>query len=457
MVLPDWVKRFKTRGVEIRDFGNRYYAYRVSSHWDPVKERAVKVTGEYLGVVTRGGIVKKQSLTEIRGDYDYGNVAFLYQVASEKIVPILRETFPYLYERMISYSLLRLIHPLPIKSVRHLYLKTYLSKIMDESMTPSSISGMLSSLPMDSMFDVMRRMTEKGEYILMDSTAIFSRSSNISILDLGHNSKDIHLPQINVMMLFSVSREEPTFIRIVPGSIRDVTALVTTMEMAGVERCVVILDKGFYSTDNIKRLRSKHLSFIMPLRRNSSLIPETDEFQGVFTYEGRPIKYWLSVEGIYTYEDPVLRMEEERDYLQRIKEGKSSKKSYMEDQKNFGKIHLLSDLKEPPESIYRLYKKREYVEYAFNVFKNDLEADRSYLRDERMLFTYLFLNFLSLNIHFRILAMKDEKYSIQDILLILSRIKVYSVGDEEIMGEIPKDARELVSDLKIDLDVLRKY
>jgi transposase len=457
MVLPDWVKRFKTKGVEIRDFGNRYYAYRVSSHWDSERRRAVKVTGEYLGVVTRGGIVKKQSLTEIRGDYDYGNVAFLYQVASEKIVPILREAFPYLYERMVAYSLLRLIHPLPIKSVRYLYLKTYLSRIMDESMTPSSISGMLSSLPMDSTFDVMRRMTERGEYALMDSTAIFSRSSNISILDLGHNSKDIHLPQINVMMLFSVSREEPTFMRVIPGSIRDVTALVATMEMAGVERCVVILDKGFYSLDNIKRLKSRHLSFIMPLRRNSSLIPDAEEFMGVFSYEGRPIKYWLSVGGVFTYEDPVLRMEEERDYLHRVEQGKSSKKSYAEDSKSFGRIHLLSDLKDSPESIYVLYKKREYVEYAFNVFKNDLEADRSYLRDERMLFTYLFLNFLSLNIHFRILAMKDEKYSVQDILLILSRIKVYSVGEEEIMGEIPKDARELVSEMKIDLDILRKY
>jgi transposase len=214
------------------------------------------------------------------------------------------------------------------------------------------------------------------------------------------------------MMLFSVSREEPTFMRVIPGSIRDVTALVGTMEMAGIEKCVVILDKGFYSLDNIKKLRSKHLSFIMPLRRNSSLIPEAGEFMGVFTYEGRPIKYWSSVGGVYTYEDPVLRMEEERDYLRKIEEGKSSKRSYMDDSTNFGKIHLLSDLNDNPESIYRLYKKREYVEYAFNVFKNDLETDRSYLRDERMLFTYLFLNFLSLNIHFRILAILRSEGSI---------------------------------------------
>jgi transposase len=171
----------------------------------------------------------------------------------------------------------------------------------------------------------------------------------------------------------------------------------------------------------------------------------------------RPIKYWSSLQGIYTYEDPLLRMEEEGDYLQRIKEGKSCKKSYAEDSKKFGKRHLLSDLKDSPERTYMLYKKREYVEYAFNVFKNDLETDRSYLRDERILFTYLFFNFLSLNIHFRILAMKDDKYSVQEILIILPRIKVYSVGEDGIMREIPKESRELASEMKIDLDILRKY
>jgi transposase len=33
-----------------------------------------------------------------------------------------------------------------------------------------------------------------------------------------------------------------------------------------------------------------------------------------------------------------------------------------------------------PEIIYGMYKQRKYVEYALNVYKNDLEADRSYLR-----------------------------------------------------------------------------
>lgn len=37
---------------------------------------------------------------------------------------------------------------------------------------------------------------------------------------------------------------------------------------------------------------------------------------------------------------------------------------------------VLFDLHEEPERIYRLYKHRKYVEYAFNVYKNDLDILR---------------------------------------------------------------------------------
>ena len=52
--------------------------------------------------------------------------------------------------------------------------------------------------------------------------------------------------------------------------------------------------------------------------------------------------------------------------------------------------------------------------------------------------------------------MIDGKYSVRDVLLILSRIKIYDLGKQEMLGEVPKKARELVQDLKINLDILRK-
>ena len=454
--IPDWAMKYKTRGIYIRNVGNNYYAYRTRSKWDKENKRTKTLPPEYIGVVTHNGIIRKDQVTGIRSDYEYGNISLLYGIAEKTILPVLKEIYPYLYGRIINYVILRNIQPLSMKSVHYLHEKTYLSRISDESMTASSISGMLWSLPEDNSIKVMRKLTEKGEYVLMDSTAVFSRSENMSFLELGNNSKGMHLPQINVMMLFSSTSTMPTFVKILPGSIGDVSAMAKTIDMAGVEKCVIVADKDFFSSDNVNRLKKRHLSYIIPLRRNSSLIPEPEHFMGVFSYDGKPVKYWKRENDVYVYEDPVLRSEEEKDFLLRIEENKRSRKQYDENEINFGKFYLLSDLNDEPERIYRLYKQREYVEYAFNVYKNDLEVDRSYLRDDHMLFTYMFLNLLSLYLHFQILNMIDGKYSVRDVLLILSRIKMYRMEKSEIMSEIPKKSRELVEKLGIDLGMLCK-
>ncbi len=52
--------------------------------------------------------------------------------------------------------------------------------------------------------------------------------------------------------------------------------------------------------------------------------------------------------------------------------------------------------------------------------------------------------------------MITDEYSVRDVLLILSRIKIYDLGKQEILSEIPKKAKELVDELKITLDILRK-
>ena len=52
--------------------------------------------------------------------------------------------------------------------------------------------------------------------------------------------------------------------------------------------------------------------------------------------------------------------------------------------------------------------------------------------------------------------MIDGKYSVRDVLLILSRIKIYRMEKTEIISEVPKKANELVSKLNVDLDTLSK-
>ncbi|MGC8515240.1 MAG: IS1634 family transposase, partial [Thermoplasmata archaeon] len=131
--LPDWVRKYKTKGIEIRTSHGKFYAYEMSSRWNREKKRADKITGEYLGVVTQQGIIKPRSMGNVRSDYEYGNIALLYGVAERTILPVLKDVFPYMYGRIINYVILREIQPLPMKSIRYLYDKTYLSRISDES------------------------------------------------------------------------------------------------------------------------------------------------------------------------------------------------------------------------------------------------------------------------------------------------------------------------------------
>ncbi len=99
---------------------------------------------EYLGVVSRNSIVWKNEITGIRGVCEYRNAAILHGIVRETIIPVLKEIYPTMCERTISYVILRNIQPLPMKSLHYLYEKTYLSRIMDECMSPDSLSGMIS-------------------------------------------------------------------------------------------------------------------------------------------------------------------------------------------------------------------------------------------------------------------------------------------------------------------------
>ena len=85
--IPDWALKYKTKGVQIRRFGNNLYAYHHRSVCDMANRRPKSLPPEYLGVVPRSGIVKKCDITGIKSDYEYGNIALLHGIAEKTILP----------------------------------------------------------------------------------------------------------------------------------------------------------------------------------------------------------------------------------------------------------------------------------------------------------------------------------------------------------------------------------
>jgi transposase len=405
----------------------------------------------------------------IRGDYEYGNVALLEQLSCESgLLDLLEETFPYDKEQIVSFIFLRLLRPLPLKSMRYQFEKTYLSeKFARVSMSQKSLSNLLQRVGdnLEMRTKLMRKLTREGKYGVIDLTALLSYSENLVLLERGHNHEHLSIPQVNLLMLFSSDRKLPTFIRLLPGSVRDVSTIKNTVSLAEIENYILIGDRGFFSEGNVEDLREEKISFIFPLKRNSTYIPKrlTKKFEGVFLYNGRPIVFWKGKRKgrhLYIYEDQQLKKEEETTSLMKIEAGATDQEQYLASREKFGKIFLLSNLDMDPRVIYGMYKDRAQIEYCFNAYKNLLEADKSYLREDNKLEGYTFINFLSLHLYYLMLnklknSGLNKQYSVSDILLQLSKIKVYKFEKSEVLSEIPKKVRKIIEAFELDIDLLR--
>ena len=232
---------------------------------------------------------------------------------------------------------------------------------------------------------------------------------------------------------------------------------------------VKIPDKGFNSEDNRKLLEEASLKYILPLKRDSSLIDYTNTFginkenwDGFFMYNDRAIWYYSYKRDnrrIFVFLDELLRGNEEKDYLRRIEKKYEGYKveRYHQIQHRFGTIAIITNLEEKDGSkIYSWLKSRAEIEQMYDMFKNVLNADRFYLRDEYQLEGWMFINYLAMVYWYRLyqLLKKNEllkKYSPMDLIRLMREIKKIKIGKEWFMGEYPKKYGELLDKLGIPI------
>jgi hypothetical protein len=119
--FPDWVNKQKRTGHEIKCIRYQYYMYKLKSKWDPKRKKARKVSGEYIGTVTPGGVIpKRKRLDTAAPEYalEYGAGAFVSSLA-EDVLDSLRQHFgDRTAERVFTAAMLRLYHRCPFCTVR---------------------------------------------------------------------------------------------------------------------------------------------------------------------------------------------------------------------------------------------------------------------------------------------------------------------------------------------------
>ncbi|MEM4090751.1 MAG: transposase [Thermoplasmatales archaeon] len=349
----------------------------------------------------------------------------------------------------------------PIKNVEFHYKTSLLSEtIGDAHVYPDALGSMLGTIGMDrkAMVDFLRSFVGDHRYLAVDLTHILSMSENVISSMLGHNSMDELLPQVQLLFLFSLDRDAPTYFRILPGSINSVASLKLSMEESSANRIVLVSDTGFYSKSNISSLDSMGISYIIPLKRNSKLISYDSEGGKHFMFQDHTIfysKYSSSGETMFTFRNYFLKAEEEKYFLGMNK----STKRFTAIRDRMGTISVITNLKVPGEIVYGMLKSRTDIEQSYDTFKNTIHADRTYMRNDQQMQGWTFVNFIALIIHYRIYSLlksKDllKKYSPVDVIQHMSRIFMLRIGEEWKISEIPKKSRSLMEGL--DIPIMQK-
>lgn len=480
-MLPEWVQKHKTVGKEVRNISGRYYLYEVTSKYDPAKKRSQKITKRYLGRITPEGLTKpnreilKETMQQV-SIKEYGATYFTLTHCSN-IIELLKTHYPQEWEQITAFAITRLFYSSPLKNVQVHYAASHLSDALkDAQVSPESLTKLLHSIGLarGRMVEFMKNFIE-GSQVVIDLTHIFSLSEGVISATLGHNGQGQYLPQVNLVLLHSLEKKTPSFFRLVPGSIRDVSTVVASVKEAQLSAALVIGDKGFYSELNVAALEEEKLEYLLPLKRNSSQISyaptrsgDRKRFDGFFQFDERVIWYREQKlksradkeagRRVFLFLDEKLKAEEEKDFMSHVKAKKLGAEEYFERQFCMGTIAVITNCSFRAQRVFELLKERLEVEQVFDTFKNTLHADRSFMRDDLGLQGWMFVNFVALLLYYRfydLLLQCDvlDKYSPRDVILHLSRVFKLRIGEKWVLSEVPKSSKILMEKLKIQISI----
>lgn len=145
----------------------------------------------------------------------------------------------------------------------------------------SKISSFLQAMGEETGADFLNDWNENRDhrekiYASYDSTSKKS-SGDLRIVEMGHSKDDEETDIFNYSIAYDTKNREPLFYEVYPGSINDMSQLQCMVDKAkgyGYRQMGFILDRGYFSRDNISYLEDNGYSFVMMLKGKADLVRE---------------------------------------------------------------------------------------------------------------------------------------------------------------------------------------
>ena len=144
----------------------------------------------------------------------------------------------------------------------------------------STISTFLNSITDDQTIGFLNEWNENRDhrekiYISYDSTNKNCQAGDIEMVEFGHPKVDAGLPVFNYSIAYDMHNREPLFYEQYPGSINDVSQIQFMLDKAhgyGYRRIGFILDRGYFSRENIQYMDRCGYSFVIMVKGLAGLV-----------------------------------------------------------------------------------------------------------------------------------------------------------------------------------------
>lgn len=479
--VPENIRKMKPKGTMVKKIHDKYYVYEHYNRkndegkWHTVSGKMIGSIDPVDGFIPNDNYLHIDEITTL----NYGEYALVINNTRNVIDRLLRFFNPKDAYRIYIMSVIHFVHNFTyLKNIKKYYDQSYFSIIYPNYAFGYESLGQL-------LDDLGRKQTRSLQFeqsliddssseIAIDGHVIPSSSHDNELAQKGYKFSNIKDSQINVLMGYDVNTNTPLFSRIYEGGNLDKISIKDVLQRYTFKNVRFIVDRGFYSKENIELFSSDNNQYIIPLSPNLTSYKEITENMNLerdFVYEeskkNTVINYREDIKDgkrVIVYRDSNQNAIDKAKYLKNMKEKpeKYTKEKYDKIKDFFGVIVIETNIMDmSAEEIYDLYKKRWKIETYFDYFKNKTGYKalslKDYYKTEGLAFIMLVTGLIHSEMEKTMAASTIKGKTIDDCLIDAAFIKIHKSGTKWRIENILQKTKNMMEELNVYFDKEREF
>lgn len=478
-MIPEEINKFRPGAcTEIKSIGGTYYVYMYKSvHLASGKWG--KKTGKCIGkIIPDKGFVKNRNYHLYSGDdssdditlLDYGQYGLIATVADEVKQNLIKCFDLKIAGQIFAYASILYSNGFThLDQVKSYYEQSWLSveyRNHSFGMGRVALSNLLNDIGRkgERAIAYQNEALAKADKLAIDGHAIRCCSEENELGEAGYKFNCLKEDQVNLLMGYDMTTDSPVFSRMFRGSCNDKSTIKDLCEVLSLSNILFVVDRGFYSKENLKLFSDNSNSYIIPIPAHTNVfknVINNIQYEDEFCYNSGPkhsrIEYMekriSDTESAYVFRDIDENSKCIYNYMHCIELGKNGyTKEELERQKeNFGVYVLQSNSCMDAKEIFCTYKKRWGIETFYQYIKNTADFNnikiQDYCKEQGMAFLMLIAGQIHSKMINAVKSLNDKTISTTDILLMARFLKMERKGntwtcrnkrkkDLEILGKL---------------------